>query len=194
MRPPQVAPTTESAAAVRIEPLRRGEPGAEAAIVGMEIDGEPLNIFATLARHPELMRRVNALGGRLLGASAIPDRDRELVILRTCRRSGARYEFAHHRAAAQGAGLTAPEIDDLAGDALRLEWAPSDLARIGLVDEMCSTGTISDETWAAAMDGSDDRQRIELLFLIGFYRMMAGFVTAVGVELEPGLDEGASTW
>src|SRR5690348_4898614 len=44
--------------------------------------GAPLNIFATLAHHPRLLKRFNVLGGLFLSRGLLPPRDREIVILR----------------------------------------------------------------------------------------------------------------
>jgi alkylhydroperoxidase family enzyme len=46
-------------------------------------DGSNLNIFATLAHHPRLLKRWPAFGGTLLFRGQLPARDRELLILRT---------------------------------------------------------------------------------------------------------------
>ena len=50
----------------------------------------PLNIFATLAHHPKLLKRWLVFGNHVLAKSTLPARDRELLILRTgwrCRRA-----------------------------------------------------------------------------------------------------------
>ena len=52
-----------------------------------------LNIFATLAHHPKLLKRWSAFGGTLLYGGRLSDRDRELLILRAGYLCGAHYEF-----------------------------------------------------------------------------------------------------
>ena len=48
----------------------------------LTVDGRPLNIFGVLAHHPKLLKRFNLLGGFLLNKGLLPERERELVILR----------------------------------------------------------------------------------------------------------------
>jgi 4-carboxymuconolactone decarboxylase len=153
-------------------------------MVGMERGETPLNIFATLARNPELMTRANRLGGRLLWRSSLPGRAREIMILRTAWRSGSEYEFGQHRVIGIEAGLSEEEVSKLAEDEIGARWTAEESSLIALTDELCTTNTVSAEAWAAAMEGRDDRQKIELLLLVGFYRMLAGFLNAAGVALE----------
>src|SRR6516162_2696362 len=60
---------------------------------------EPLKLFRTIARHQLLSERMRPLGGALLGRSSLQPRTRELLILRTCARCGAEYEWGVHVAA-----------------------------------------------------------------------------------------------
>ncbi len=61
---------------------------------------EPLALFRTVARHAALSDRMRALGGHFLGSRArLPVRVRELVILRTCARCSAEYEWGVHAVA-----------------------------------------------------------------------------------------------
>src|SRR2546423_12722776 len=73
-------------------------------------DGPPLNIFATLAHHPRLLKRFNVLGGLFLGRGLLPARERELVILRTGWRTRCEYEFGQHTVLGRRAGLDDDEI------------------------------------------------------------------------------------
>ena len=59
-------------------------------------NGTELNIFATLAHHPRLLKRWSAFGGVLLYGGALPARERELLILRTGYLCRAPYEWGQH--------------------------------------------------------------------------------------------------
>ena len=50
--------------------------------------GDDLNIFATLAHHPRLLKRWSAFGGVLLYTGTLGERERELLILRAGWRCG----------------------------------------------------------------------------------------------------------
>src|ERR1700733_3752610 len=72
--------------------------------------GASLNLFATLAHDPRLLRRVNALGGYFAVRGHLDGRTRELAILRTAGTLGCDYELLHHRALGERLGLTAAEV------------------------------------------------------------------------------------
>src|SRR5882762_3930677 len=87
----------------RIEPLQAPyDPETEAQLRKWMPPGapiEPLTLFRTLFVHSELAARMRPLGAGLLGHGLLEARDREIVVLRTCARCGAEYEWGVHAAA-----------------------------------------------------------------------------------------------
>lgn len=153
-------------------------------------DGQALNVFTTLAHVPELMRRVNALGGYFMVHGEIPLRERELVILRTAARARSDYELGQHRwIAATQARLSQPEIEAAIDTDSEFAWPSDDQALLEFTDELLLTDTVSDRIWGRVGESLSDHQRIELLVLVGFYRLLAGFLNGVGVELDPAVAE-----
>jgi alkylhydroperoxidase family enzyme len=153
-------------------------------------DGSPLNVFATLAHRPQMLRRVNALGGYFFTHGGIGVREREIVILRTAARIGSDYEIGQHRWIGAKAGLTPGEIEAAIDPASGHAWSADDSALLAFADELLETDTISDATWAAAGGRYDDLQRAELLVLVGFYRMLGGVLNGLGVELDDSVAGG----
>lgn len=145
-------------------------------------DGRPLAIFRTMARHPRMMKRFNVLGGFFLGRGELPARDRELVILYTAWRSGCEYEWAQHVLIGRKAGLTEDEI----GRVVRpgAEWPEREALLFRATDEILERADLSDATWAGLAAHFDEKQLVELVTLVGFYRMTAGFLNATGVQKE----------
>src|SRR5262249_61869257 len=96
----------------RIAPLPQEEWSAEIKdlLSGLEAEGQVFNIFATLARHPALLRRWMVFGNHVLAKSTLPPRERELAILRMGWLCRAEYEWGHHVAMGKAAGGTAGEI------------------------------------------------------------------------------------
>lgn len=148
-------------------------------------NGRPLNVFATLAHHPTLLKRFNVLGGLFLGRGLLPQRDRELVILRIAWRTGSIYEFGQHTAVGLAAGLSTGEIAAVAGRGG--DWSPRDETLIAVADEIHASAVLSDRTWERLESWYDPARSIEVIFLAGFYRMLAGFLNTVGVERDPGV-------
>jgi 4-carboxymuconolactone decarboxylase len=147
-------------------------------------DPPPLNIFRTLARNKELSKAFLTLGGHLLGGGVLPEREREIVILRIGWRAGSEYEFGQHTAIGRQAGLTDAEIDRLA-DAGDGEWEAADAALVRLADELCDGDVVTEPTWSELARRWSDEQMLELLVLAGFYRLVSGMLNSVGVPLEP---------
>jgi 4-carboxymuconolactone decarboxylase len=149
-------------------------------------DHEPpkLNIFRTLERNRALYKGFLRLGGHLLTAGVLPEREREIVILRTGWRAGSEYEFGQHTVIGRRAGLSDAEIEWLA-DSGSGGWDDADGALVRLVDELCDDDMVSESTWTALSARWNDEELLELLVLAGFYRLVSGMLNSVGVALEP---------
>ncbi|MEA2433095.1 MAG: 4-carboxymuconolactone decarboxylase [Actinomycetota bacterium] len=152
-------------------------------------DGTDLNIFATFAHHPRLLKRWSAFGGTLLFNGRLPHRDRELLILRTAWHCKAEYEWGQHVLIGRALGLTDDEIDRISDDEVSSEWGPLDSALLHAADELHTQSAISDSTWAVLAEGYDYQQLIEVCMVVGQYHMVAFTLNSLGVELEtdPGL-------
>jgi 4-carboxymuconolactone decarboxylase len=151
-------------------------------------DGRPaLNIFNTLAHNRPLMKPFMSLGSHFLQEGELDARSREVVVLRVGWRSGAEYEFSQHRSIGRDAGLSDDEIERLCAVDSR-EWSLADLSLIDVADELCRDNSVSESTWHEAASHFTDPQMLELVMLVGFYRMVCGMLNGVGVALEPGAE------
>jgi 4-carboxymuconolactone decarboxylase len=167
-----------------------------AALPAADDDARQLNIFRTLTRNRPLYKAFLALGGHLLGGGGLPEREREIVILRVGRRAGSEYEFGQHTRIGLAAGLTEEEISRLAdtaaggGDG----WSDDDSALVAMVDDLCDDDVVSEDTWRRLAGRWNDNEILELLMLAGFYRLVSGVLNSVGVALEadtPGWPDAA---
>lgn len=174
--------------APRLAPLgpdERDERTAELlAALRFQPDGPDLNLFATLARHPRLLKRWSAFGGVLLLRGALPARDREVLILRTAANCGADYEWGHHLDIGAATGLTRPEMDALAGP----DAASVDAVLVAAADELHADGVIGDDTWAALAARYDEEQLIEVPMVVGQYHLVAFTLRSLGIQREPGFE------
>lgn len=152
-------------------------------------DGEPLNVFLTLAHVPRLLRRINALGGYFMAHGGIPVREREIVILRTAAHARSHYEIGQHRWIGAEAGLTEKEIEAAVDPSSPHLWSDDDAALLAYTDELMLTGTVSDAAWTRIAKRSGEQRCVELLALVGFYRMLAGILNGIRVELDPSVAE-----
>lgn len=182
----------------RVAPVQDPEPEVADMLAKTMGDerGVPLAIFRTMARHPRLMKRFNVLGGFFLTRGELPARERELVVLHTAWRSGCLYEWAQHVLIGGRSGLTDDEIARVADPERPGGWSAQDEVLLRAADEVLAEADLSDATWSELGARWSDEQRIELVMLVGFYRMTAGFLNATGVEKDddlPGWPSGATT-
>jgi alkylhydroperoxidase family enzyme len=148
---------------------------------------EPLRLFRTLAVHDELASRMRPLGAGILGHPRLDPRERELLILRTCARAGAEYEWGVHAVAfGKPLGLSDAQIAATAnGSAQDPAWSAADAQLIAAADALFDTNTIPDELWQRLSARLRDDQLLELVIVAGWYRLIAYIINAAGVELEP---------
>jgi alkylhydroperoxidase family enzyme len=181
----------QTAAAPRIRPLEPPyDPATESMLKKWMPPGsalEPLVLFRTLAVHDELAARMRPLGAGILGHGRIDPREREIVIDRTCARAGAEYEWGvHAEAFGKAVGLTDEQIAATArGGADNGAWSEADRLLVRLSDELYDTCSVSEALWTELAERYRDDQLLELVITAGWYRLLAGVINAVGIELEP---------
>ena len=171
----------------RIAPLSPLTPEVDEILAGSirSVNGEPLNLFGTLAHHPKLLKRFLAFGGYFLMRGTIPAREREIVILRVGLNTGSIYEFGQHTVIGRDCGLTDIEIAAVAQRTSAHDWSPRDRALIAMTDDICAHDCVSEPTWKELRADWTDAELSELVLLVGVYRMVAGFLNTMGVELDP---------
>ena len=148
---------------------------------------EPLVLFRTLAVHDELFSRMRPLGAGILGHPRLEPRDREILILRTCERSGAEYEWGvHAETFGRPLGLTDQQIAaTAAGQADDPAWSAADAQLVAAADALYDTDTLPDQLWDALAARLRDDQLIELVIVVGWYRLLSCVINATRIELEP---------
>lgn len=153
-------------------------------------EGQDLNIFATLAHHPRLLKRWSAFGGVLLYRGELPARERELLILRTAWNCRAAYEWGQHVRIGLDTGLTPDEITAVGSDggADDPAWSDDDAALLRAADELHADAHIGDETWAALAPRWTPAQLIEVCMVVGQYHLVAFTLNSLGVQREDGVE------
>jgi alkylhydroperoxidase family enzyme len=169
-------------------PPRADLPAELRARVANPLDGQLTQLGATLAWHPELLRRFGELGRWMLEGEQLPLRARVITALRVGWRTRCLYEFAQNRRRAARAGLDPAALARLASPDPGEAWSAAERALIDAIDELCASDGIGDATWARAAAHFAPAALLELAMLAGFYRMLAGVINAAGIQPEPGLE------
>lgn len=166
----------------RVPPLADDELPAE--IKEMFGDGPILNIFRTLAHHPELFRRWSVFGHHVLGKSTLPAREREIAILRVGHLRNSGYEWTQHVRIALESGLSEDEIRRIRIGPDDAVWSPAERALLRATDELVDDAFVSDETWTSVRAHFDTRQAFDLIFAVGQYNLVSMALNTLGVQVE----------
>ncbi|MDB5826028.1 MAG: hypothetical protein JWQ73_248 [Variovorax sp.] len=175
------------------------EPEVAAAVQSTAFQGlSPLNLRLALAHHPKLGPTFQAMAHVVLFKCALPERDREIAIIRTGALTRSEYEWGMHVSIYAGkCGLSVDQVGELTHsdgwnrltDPL---WSESDRLIVRMADELHHHSTVSDATWHALGATWPQDQVIELIFAASFYHMAAFFLNAAAVPLEEGAARFAS--
>jgi alkylhydroperoxidase family enzyme len=144
----------------------------------------PLLLFRTVARNPRVLQRFMA--GALLDRGSVSLRSRELMILRTCARCGAEYEWGVHVAVFGEKAQWTPEQlrSSVHGGAADVCWSAEDRLVLRLADALHETSRVDDALWADLAAQLAPEQLIELLMLAGLYHAVSYLINGIGIEQE----------
>jgi len=146
------------------------------------------NIFGTVANNPELLRQWLGFTTYLLTASTLEPRLRELVILRVGWLCHSPYEWGQHVIVGRRVGLTDEDLARIAQGPAQEGWSPAEAAALRAADELVDHCTLSDDTWAAVTAFLTTQQVLDLVFLVGQYRLVSSALNALRIERDDGLD------
>lgn len=138
-------------------------------------------ILGLFARHPRVAGPWLGFNGSLLQDGTLEARDRELLILRVAVRTKCRYEWEQHRSIAEAAGLDNAEIAAVADDTALTVWPPRERDLLLAVDQLVSDHAIDDTRWAQLARHFDERQLLEICFVIGSYTCLAMVLNSAGL-------------
>ena len=135
--------------------------------------------MAVLAYQPDLLSPFLGWAAALALTGVLPKRDHELLALRAAHNCGSTFEWVEHAEYARQAGVSESEIDAIAGplDA----WSGTERALLAAADELHTTSTVSDDTWAVLAAHYDHAALVEILMVVGQYTMLSMFANAAGI-------------
>ena len=149
--------------------------------------GPAVNIFRTFIRHPKLFKRWLVFANHVLFKSAIPARDREILILRTGWRCRAEYEWGQHVVIGKAVGLKDEEILRIVDGPDADGWDPFEATLLRAADELHDDQIIGDATWTALGERYSTQQLMDVVFTVGQYTLVSMALNSLGVQLDPGV-------
>jgi AhpD family alkylhydroperoxidase len=170
------------------ELLRGGLARADRYLSG-DADAPPMPpILGLFARHPRVGGPWLAFSGALLDGGTLDPRDRELLILRVGWRTQCRYQWAQHVGIGQAAGLTPQQIAAVPDGAQSGVWTDRQRDLLSAADQLLDDHVIDDGTWERLAAHLDERQLLELTFVVGSYACLAMVLNSTGLEPPAGPD------
>lgn len=146
------------------------------------------DIFPVLNIHRGLFPAWLWFASRLMPYGKLPAPVRELLILRTAWNCRCRYEWGQHVDLALVAGVS--DADILASTRGAAGFADRHYAVLmQACDELCQQDAISSDVWQALQKNWDDAALIEIMMLVGNYRMLAGFLNSTELVLEAPIEQ-----
>jgi alkylhydroperoxidase family enzyme len=144
----------------------------------------PLMLFRVIAGHSRAWEKFRA--GGLLDKGPLSLREREIVIDRTCARTGCEYEWGVHVAIfADAAGLTDHQVRaTVRGAADAPCWTAAEQALIATVDALHERASLSDHEYKALSAHYDNAKIFEIMLLCGFYRTVSYLANGLDLPLE----------
>ena len=148
----------------------------------------PIRLFRTFARNLTMTQAMSGWGGYELSRRlSLSMRDREIVIDRTCARTGCEYEWGVHVLFfAERVGLNDAQIASLThGCAHDACWTDErDRLLVRAVDALHEHADIDDELFERLSAELDDAELLDLFMLCGWYHAISYAANAARVEPE----------
>jgi 4-carboxymuconolactone decarboxylase len=132
-----------------------------------------LGPFSVMLRSPEVMLRAQALGAYLRFRNVLPKRVIELATLVTAREWTQQFEWSHHYKHALEAGLSKAIIEGIAQGRRPDKMAQDEAAAYDFSIELHRHKSVSDATYARALELWGEQGIIDLIGLNGYYSMLA---------------------
>jgi alkylhydroperoxidase family enzyme len=144
----------------------------------------PLLLFRVIAGQPRAWEKFRA--GSLLDRGPLSLRQREIVIDRTCARTGCEYEWGVHVSAFAGAAhLTDEQVRATVCEGADAPcWSAAEQALIAAVDALHLRATLDHAEFKALSAHYDDAQILEIMLLCGFYRTVSYLANGLDLPLE----------
>jgi 4-carboxymuconolactone decarboxylase len=144
----------------------------------------PRGPFAVMLRSPEVMLRAKAMGDYLRFRNVLPAPIREMVILVTAREWSQDYEWLHHYRIGLKEGLARATADAIADGRRPEAMSEPEAAAYDFAIELHRRRSVSDATYARALEHFGEQGIIDLIGLSGYYSFNAMMMNVARTPLD----------
>lgn len=129
--------------------------------------------------------RHTSIGSGTLTETTLDPKLRELVILRVSQRCKGRYAWVQHAAIAKTVDVSDAQIAALERSEIPLDlFNVRERVTFAFADEVVDRAFATEDTFAAMRRMFSPCELLELLLLVGYFRMICGVMTTMAVEVE----------
>lgn len=144
--------------------------------------GDPLPTLTLIAHQQHLLVPFLTWAGALAGRGDLPRADAELVALRTAFSCRSLFEWREHRNWGAATGLDDEQLAAIAEGADAPVWTDRQRALLAAADELHEQATITPPTWDALAAHLTPGELVEVVLVVGQYRMLSSLVNAAGTD------------
>ena len=166
----------EAGAQDRMPPLQKeqlSEEQTQALAEFVAARGQPTGPWNVLLRSPELMKRTRGLSDYLRFESVLPGYLREFAILMTARQWGQSYEWNAHYPLAIDEGFSADMAQAIAEGRRPDGMLEDEEILYDFILELQRNHSVSDATYARAVERFGEQGVVETVSLVGYYTMIS---------------------
>jgi 4-carboxymuconolactone decarboxylase len=142
------------------------------------------NLHRALANNPAMAPSFYGLANAIHAHSHLPQRVKELAILRVAAKLGSDFEFSHHFRACPTVGLTVEDVR-AARDGDFTRFSAAETAALALTDAIDEC-RVDDHLWSAAAAHFCEVELLDLAMTVGFYGYASRLTVALNIAVDPG--------
>ena len=139
-------------------------------------------LYQVLLNSPAICEGWEQLMTAVRYKTSLPDRLRELIILRIAVLNDAPYEFNAHAPIAEKAGVTAAQLQAVRETPVGAALSEHEQRVLALTDAMTRDIHVSDDLFERVTAGMSDTEKVEIAATIASYNMVSRFLVGLHVE------------
>ena len=172
----------------RLAPLTDEELDAEqeAIFAPFRAGGGAFGVARAFLRHPVALKAFRVWATYvMMTPNPLPEREREIMALRTAWGIKCGYVWSRHLSYAAKAGLTDEEVEALKRPIAEHDWSEADAALIAAADALVTDFFVPDDIWEKLARHFTDKQCMDAIFVVGHFILMGSFLNTAGVPIDP---------